>query len=258
MFRDVCVWRFVLWLISIVPAVDVLVSPVDRVIGCSVGVSRWCCGGRADVDDVMPIIISILLRSFNTEQIFCEWHCGSEVWWWSVWVIAWTTVSYHICLTMESVSLSGGSLPFQSFNEALDFGHDVLCLCNDVGTCCSEISMWREMFRWCYVCLVCVVCACARVLCSDSIPLPRSSTMMLYHDLSHLPLLHSTWSSTKMMIQSLTMMWSTDDEVIKRWWRWWWSWWCDYEDVMMIMRCFTRYPVEGNRRNKCTFSRDLR
>ena len=44
-------------MISILTAIDVLVSPIDTVSGGSVGVSRSCCGRRDSVDEEMPIMV---------------------------------------------------------------------------------------------------------------------------------------------------------------------------------------------------------
>ena len=49
-------------MISILPAIDVLVSPVDIVSGGSVGVSQRCSGRRDDVDDEKQIMIPVMVR----------------------------------------------------------------------------------------------------------------------------------------------------------------------------------------------------
>ena len=62
LFRDVFLLRFVRWLIiSILPAIDVLVSPVDTVICGSVCVYRCCC--RRDLDNDIDNAARVLYRS---------------------------------------------------------------------------------------------------------------------------------------------------------------------------------------------------
>ena len=131
------------------------------------------------------------------------------------------------------------------------------CLRNDVWTCCcSGMSRWSVMFRWCLLCVVgacvCVweresgvrgcVCVCvwvrvsmcARVMYSDSIPLQWWWFYMSFHHDDD-----NTWSWKIMILVSLPMIWYSDGEVMelernecwmmmmRMWWRWCerWGWW---------------------------------